>query len=282
MMIGTNQTKTAEASYTRRACAALGGFIGAISLMATSAMAGPLTSYGTAILQAGNGSVVVSGNGTTGGCIIWYNGGSPPTACPTSGSGNLTVQAGSTLPFTAGDTGTIDNLNFNTTLPLVGFMVINNSPNNPNTIDFDLNDIRFNGTNAVGSCSGPAALSPGVSCTPANSPFTITNGLADPNNGNMVDSATVTLTVDAWGYTGSSGMNYNSATLFVGTFSTQQAIQNATIQSILNTIQSGNSVNASWSATFQPASTAPEPAPFMMMGSALVVIGLVRKSRRKV
>jgi len=275
-MIDTKVTKREEVSYTRRPYAALAGFMGMVGLMAAPATAATLTSYGTAILQAGNGSVVVSGNGATSGCVIWYNGGSPPTTCPTTGTGNLTVQAGSTAPFTTGDSGTIDNLNFNTTEPLVGFMVINNAPNTPGTIDFDLKDIRFNGSTAIGGCTGTAAISPGDTCTPANSPFQLTNGLIDPATG-MVDTVTVSLTVDAWGYTGNSGTNYNAATLYVGTISSQQAIQNATIQSILSTIQNNGSVNSSWSATFQPASTVPEPAPFLMMGSALVVIGLVRK-----
>jgi len=267
-------------SMKKTRMAALAGLISVVGFMAMPAAAGTLTSFGTAILQAGNGSVVVSGNGSTGGCIIWYNGGSPPTTCPTTGTGNLTVQGGSTAPFTVGDMGTIDNLNFNTTLPLVGFMVINNGTNNPNTIDFDLNDIRFNGSTAIGSCSGSSELTPGASCTPANSPFTITNGLGDPANNNMVDSATVTLTVDAFGYTGGSGMNYNSATPYVGTISTQQAIRNATIQSILNSIQGGGSVSASWSATFQPSSTVPEPAPFLLLASGLMAIGLARKRGR--
>src|ERR1700722_8689415 len=105
-----------------------------IFLTARFAGATPITAFGSAILQAGNGSVLVSGNGTSGGCIIWYNAGSPLGTCPTVGNGNLTVEAGSTAPFTVNDTGTIDNLNFNVALPLVDFIVVNNTPNTPATL----------------------------------------------------------------------------------------------------------------------------------------------------
>jgi len=247
-----------------------------IFLTARFAGASPITAFGSAILQAGNGSVVVSGNGTTGGCIIWYNGGIPPTTCPTSGTGNLTVQGGSTAPFTLGDTGTIDNLNFHVAYPVVDFMVIDNSPNTPATLQFDLKDIRFNGATAIGDCDA-GVNDPGATCTPAFSPFQLTNGLTDPSTG-TVDTVSVALTMDAWGYTGSSGTDYNSANLYIGSFTTQQAIQGATIQSILHTIATGGSVNASWSATFTPV--VPEPASLILLGVGLTAIGLFKRKTK--
>ena len=207
--------------------------------------AAQLTGFGSAILDAGNGSVV--------------------------------VRAGSTAPFTAGDVGTIDNLNFNMTFPLVGFMVINNLPNRPATIDFDLKVIRTHGSTAIGGCTGTAATMAGDTCTPANSPFQLTNGLVDPLTG-LVDIVSVSSTVDAYGYTGSSGTNYNPANLYVGTFTTQQAIQGATIQSILNTIATGGSVSASWSATFTPVSPTPEPGTYLVIGAGLVAIGCFKRN----
>ncbi len=115
------------------------------------AQAQKLTSAGTAILDAGNGSVVVSGDGVHSGCINWSSGVTPPAACtnpPTPGSGTLTVDPGSTAPFTSGETGTIQDLSFQTTYPLVDFVAIGG-------LDFfDLLDVRFNsGNSAIGECS---------------------------------------------------------------------------------------------------------------------------------
>jgi hypothetical protein len=256
-------------------------------VLLTTGLAGatPITNIGTAILQAGNGSVIVSGNGTTGGCIIWFNGVEPADTCPTSGSGNFTVQGGSTDPYLVGETGTIQNLNFNTPLPLVGFMQLTG-----HTTKWDLADIRFNGSTAIGDCTstpdsaGNTDTSPGVSCTPANSPFTLTNGLADSSG--KVDTVAVTFTVDAYGYYGAgSGTNYDEANRFVGVFSTQDAVAGAdttdNIASILAEIEGGGSVSASWSATFTPVTTAPESATFLLFGVGLMVMGSLKKHTRK-
>jgi hypothetical protein len=262
-------------------------FAGVTTLILTTAgLAGasPIVNLGTGSLNAGNGSVIVSGNGVTSGCINWYTT-TAPTLCPDTGvTSTLTVSGGSGSPFTPGETGTIQDLSFQTALPLVDFLVINR-PSMP-SLQFDLLDIRTNTGAAIGSCTGSAATSQDVSCTPAASPFTISNGPDDPNNGNSVDTATVSFTVDAWGYVTNSGTNYNAANLYVGTFTTQQAISNATIASILAVIQSGGAVTASWSATFAPetvtaGSITPEPASFLFLGIGLTVIGLYKRKTRK-
>jgi hypothetical protein len=110
----------------------------------------------------------------------------------------------------------------------------------------------------------------------------LTNGLIDPNTG-VVDTVSVSFAVDAWGYTINSGTNYNEADMYVGTFTTQQAIQGATIASILNTIADGGSVSASWSATFSPetSSPVPEPPPFILMGAGFMMVGLYRRKARR-
>jgi hypothetical protein len=236
--------REAMKSHNPRSGITLVGGSTLILYLAGFAQAERLTDLGTALLDAGNGSVVVSGNGTTVGCIDWYNGGSPP-ACPSASTGMLTVEGGSTSPFTVGSTGTIQNLAFNTTYPVVDFIAIGG-------LDFDLIDVRFNTGPAIGICTSPGDTNPGVSCTPADSPFTLTNGLTDPITG-MVDTVTIEFTVDAEGYTGSSGTNYNQADPYVGIFTTQQAVQGMNIQGILAMIESGGSVNASWSASFTPS-----------------------------
>jgi hypothetical protein len=246
-----------------------------VSVFSTASIAGAAQITGTAILDAGNGSVLVTGSGATG-CINWYNGGPPPTTCPNSGSGTFSVQGGSTAPFTAGVSGTILDIPGNFSM-LVGFMVINN----PTPIDFDLRDIRTNGSTALGFCTGAQAAAPGDTCTLANSPFTLTNGLIDPLTG-LVDTVSISLTVDAWGYTGSSGTNYNAATPYIGSFTTQQAIQGDNILSIVNTIQTGGSVTASWSATFTPGTATPEPESLFLAGLGLLALGCLRRNAQKV
>jgi hypothetical protein len=252
--------------------------------LSTAGFAGatPITAYGTGILDAGNGSVVVSGNGTTSGCINWYNGGTAPTTCPdVGGNASLTVEGGSTAPFAAGDTGTIQDLSFETVTPLVDFIVVDR-PDGAAPLQFDLEDIRFNDGPAIGDCSA-GADDPGATCTPADSPFQLTNGLIDPNTG-VVDTVSVSFTVDAYGYKDSSGTNYDAADLYVGTFTTQEAIQDATISSILSSIADGGAVSASWSATFAPETTpgsVPEPPPFVLMGAGFMVVGLLRRKSRR-
>jgi hypothetical protein len=262
--------------YTSRLCLAI---IAVTTLTLSTAGASPITALGTGILDAGNGSVVVSGNGVNSGCINWYNSGPAPTTCPdVGGTGSLTVQGGSTAPFITGQTGTIQDLSFETTYPLVDFLVVNKPNGIP--LQFDLEDIRFNGGTAIGDCAA-GANDPGATCTPADSPFTLTNGLIDPNT-HVVDTVSISFTVDAYGYNNNSGTDYNAADLYVGIFSTQDAIQDATISSILSEIAGGNSVSASWSASFTPASEfVPEPESFLLLGAGLTAIGLFKRNARK-
>ncbi|HEY3826445.1 MAG TPA: hypothetical protein VGL82_17895 [Bryobacteraceae bacterium] len=273
--------KTSSPSIFLRTLLTVAGVPVLIFSTAGVSAATPLLMMGSAILDAGNGSVIVSGNGTTSGCINWYNT-TAPTTCPdVGGTGDFTVNGGSTAPFTPGETGTIQDLSFQTTYPLVDFLDVSHTNGD---VFFDLEDIRFNGGAAIGDCSA-GANDPGATCTPADSPFQLTNGLGDPNNGGVVDTVSVAFTVDAWGYRNSSGTNYDEATPYVGTFTTQEAIQGATIQSLLNAIAGGGSITASWSATFTPeapTSLAPEPVTFLLLGAGLTVIGCFKRKARKV
>ncbi|HEY3824622.1 MAG TPA: hypothetical protein VGL82_08690, partial [Bryobacteraceae bacterium] len=75
-----------KASSIPRSWLTLAGVGTLIVSTAGFAAATPITSLGTGILDAGNGSVVVTGNGITSGCINWYNGGTAPTTCPDTGA----------------------------------------------------------------------------------------------------------------------------------------------------------------------------------------------------
>lgn len=261
-------------------CVALIGLSG-------SASAAPITNGGSAILNAGNGSVQVSGNGITSGCIDWYNTGLAPASCQPNGTtGSFSVEGSSSAPFLVGQTGTIQDLNFSPPLPLVDFITI--ALGGGLTAHFDLTGLRFNGPTSIGDCTaanGPDGLnnmSPGATCTAANSPFQITNGLAGP--GGIVNTVTISLTIDLWGYTGSSGTNYNAANRYVGIFTTQGAVTGGNnIASIEATIGGGGAVSAAWSATLAPVATpsVPEPGSYLLAGLGLLsVASLLRRRTR--
>ena len=251
--------------------------MGVALVSAGTASAQPITNLGTAVLNAGNGAVEVSGNGVTTGCIDWFNSLMGPMVCqPPGTTGSFSVQASSTAPFMVGQTGLIQDLNFNPPLPLLDFITIDLGGGV--TGHFDLKDLRFNGNTAIGDCSSNA---PGVTCTPANSPFQITNGLANSNG--QVDSVSISLTTDLYGYTGTSGVNYNQANKYTGIFTTQGAVTGGNnIAAILATISQGGFVEASWSATLAPVITqTPEPGTYVLAGLSLISIGLVRRRMRK-
>jgi len=242
--------------------------------MSGMAWATPITNLGTGILNIGNGSVIVTGNGLTTGCIDFYNLVAPATCQIDGTTSMLTVEGGSTAPFASGQTGTITDLNFNTVFPVIDFIDIGPSGS---VARFDLKDLRYNNGPEIGNCMSTA---PGVTCTPANSPFQITNGLADANG--VVNTVSITLTVDAWGYTGSSGTNHNSANPYVGIFTTQSPLQ-GNIVSILARITSGGRVDSSWSASFAPlpAVATPEPFTFGLFGGGLILAGILGRRFRK-
>jgi hypothetical protein len=243
-------------------------------------MATPIT--GSAVLNAGNGTVLVSGNGVTNGCIIWSTGSSLPTACPTTGTGSFTVTAASSHPpFTVGDPGTIDNLNFNSLAggPLVGFMTVDG-------VIFDLTSIAYNTGATKGDCSATPDSSgfnwdsPGVSCAPAGSPFVLTNGDLTNSSGDA-DTVSVTFSVAAEAYTGSSGTDYSAATPYIGIFSTQNSMPIAgNIDSVLTMIANDESVSASWSATLSPAPPVPEPETDLLCGGGLILLAMAGRRFR--
>jgi hypothetical protein len=275
-MIRNNRGRNSASIHTpRRRWLKFAGVFLAILSTVSFAGATPITAFGSGVFTAVNSSLVLLGSFPTSGCINWYSSGSAPTMC-TLGTGNFSVQPGSDAPFTGVATGNISNLITGFPLPLVDFMVIDNAPNTPAKLHFDLRDILFNGATPIGGCSGAAAASPFDTCTPANSPFHFSNGQANPGTG-QVDTVSFFFVLDAWGYAGSSGTNYNAANSYMGVFSGSVAGLN--ILSLLGTLADGGAVNAPWSAMFSPATTtaAPEPAPLVLLSTALTAIGLFRK-----
>jgi hypothetical protein len=245
-------------------------------LIPVSARAAFITNAGTAILNAGNGSVVVTGGGMSSGCIDWYNTTAPscPQAAGTTAA--FSVNGGSTSPFASGETGAIKDINFNTSFPVVDFITIVT----PSGIaHFDLADLRVNLGPDIGSCTQASGdTHSGVSCTPTNSPFQLLNGIADQNG--VVNTVTISLTIDAYGYLGTSGTNYNAANRYIGVFSTQSSV-NGNIDSILAAIQGGQGVSASWSATLSPSAAAPEPATYGTLGMSLIGLGYLLRRRNR-
>lgn len=257
---------------------------GAAALLFLPGLSMATSISGNAVLNAGNGTVLVSGNGETNGCIIWSTGtAAPPSECPTTGSGTFTVTAASSNPpFTVGDTGTIDNLNYNSIAggPLVSFITID-------SVKFDLTGIAHNTTGSdIGECSATKNSSglnwdsPGASCTPAGSPFELLNGLGTDSSGNA-DTVSVTLSVGAEAYTGSSGTNYSAATPYIGIFTTQSSQPiTGDIDSVLTMIAAGQGVSASWSANFSPAPAVPEPETDLLCGGGLILLAMAGKRYR--
>ncbi len=139
----------------------------------------------------------------------------PTCPQPAGTTGSFTVDNPVGLPLVAGETGNIQDLTLGGSFPVINFM---NILTPSGLAIFDLKDLRVNTGPAIGDCTiGTGDLSPGVNCTPSGSPFTITNGLVDPVTG-VPDTVSISLTVDLYGYIGSSGVAYNAANPYVGIF----------------------------------------------------------------
>lgn len=177
------------------------------------------------------------------------------------------TQTGSFIPL-AGTTGTIKDLNLaaqpvGTPFTLTDWMVFTANP----TISFTLQLLPAGVFTPAGCVGAPVA---GQNCTPAGSPFNLTN--------TSTTSSVVSFKSD--------GLVTNLATgelsTFDGTFSTQFTNQN--LQQLLAVITAGGTVSATYSANFivSPTEAIPEPATITLTlaGGILVLAGTLRKRRQ--
>jgi hypothetical protein len=147
------------------------------------------------------------------------------------------------------------------------------------TIHFDLTSLVENGSTDAGNCGSNAGLN---SCTPANSPFT----LSMDGTGHIL---VIQFFVKLDAYTGSSSAG---STAYEGTFSTQVAGTlagsgacagvDANITSFISCEAAGGTVLDTWGATEIPTGAVvpgvPEPMSVVLMGS--ILCALIPRLRR--
>src|ERR1700733_1912268 len=254
----------------------------ALTAMTFAALAiGPTNGFATAlpltdsgILQIANlpGSLV--GVTTAPPCINWSGGATCPTPLTStqmgvSGSSNLFSTATSATDTIKNIGGTTSESSFETVLgagALAG-----------QTIIFDLTSIPTNTGGNIGNCTSNAANN---SCTPAGSPFTFamdsTGTQLTISFSTLMNAYTGTTTTGVTGYKGL------FATQQSGTFVGSGACSGLTanITDALSCEAAGGTIDATWSATESPVTGTPEPLSFVLFGTGLVGLAMVRRYRR--
>jgi hypothetical protein len=210
-------------------------------------------------------------------CFNWGGG----TTCA-GATESMAVSGFSTL-FSTGSLGTIEDMNG--LGPVTQFETVpGGSAVGGATVNFDLTSLKVNGGTAIGNCGSDATF---TSCTPADSPFTLTEN----SNGTQLE---ISFTALLNGYTGTSA---SGTTPYIGTFSMQDAGTftgsgacagglTADITNFVNCEAAGGTIDSTWSATESPTPTSlgtPEPMSIALMGSMLLpLIPYLRRRKAQV
>ncbi|HTP35421.1 MAG TPA: Ig domain-containing protein [Candidatus Acidoferrales bacterium] len=213
----------------------------------------PAGIYATPIPLAGGGVLQINNMvgglvGISNACINWN---SAATCTNPPGSVQDAVSGQDPAVFTVGSTpqDTIKDFPAGVVVPLVDFMTAQ-SPLPGGLVHFDLISVTIPAIPAGNNCT-TFALS--AVCNPGGgSPFVLFQQTAN--------QIAMSFSVTEEAYTGTSGVNYNTATAYSSIFTTQLSGllpngQAVTIPNLLNYIAGGGTVVATWSATAAPSSS---------------------------
>jgi len=193
--------------------------------------AAALNVSGGGILNGGNLSVAVSGNGITAGCINFFN--LAMDACDLSGSNTFVVGAPSDSNlFTFGSTAQIKDIPAPNVLPETAFLAIPG----PSTVHFDVTSVVL--PNQVACTAGNVS----ETCSIGNFVFSQT---CDASN---VCNVLVSFSLKADAYTGTHATGF---TPYAVTFTSQ--FVNTNVGNLITTIAGGGSIQDSVSFSASPS-----------------------------